>query len=267
MTKTTGRVTTYGEGAIAAALIHGGPGAAGEMAAVGNALRDCFAVIEPHQTANTIAGLIQELATQIRENSRPPITLVGFSWGALLAVLTCHDYPSLVNRMVLIGCPPLDDHRADEIEPKRLERLTAGEQLEYRNVITDLAGAETKPARAALARLAALALKTDQVDPVVEADRPGISVAQMEAFRAIWPQAAKMRSEGVFKKIIRRIHCPVTAIHGREDPHPLASVSEVFSANVKDFRLVVLENCGHKPWIERNARRDFYRVLVAELSA
>jgi hypothetical protein len=32
-----------------------------------------------------------------------------------------------------------------------------------------------------------------------------------------------------------------------------------------DFRFVLLEKCGHRPWIERNAAENFFKVLVAEI--
>jgi hypothetical protein len=34
---------------------------------------------------------------------------------------------------------------------------------------------------------------------------------------------------------------------------------------VRDFRLYILERCGHKPWIERHAADEFYRVLEREI--
>jgi len=38
-----------------------------------------------------------------------------------------------------------------------------------------------------------------------------------------------------------------------------------FTGDPKHFRLILLKNCGHKPWIERQAREAFYSTLAAEL--
>jgi hypothetical protein len=32
-----------------------------------------------------------------------------------------------------------------------------------------------------------------------------------------------------------------------------------------DFHLILLEQCGHKPWIERQAKETFYDILQGEL--
>jgi hypothetical protein len=34
---------------------------------------------------------------------------------------------------------------------------------------------------------------------------------------------------------------------------------------LKDFRFILLKKCGHKPWIERHARVEFYKILQEEL--
>jgi pimeloyl-ACP methyl ester carboxylesterase len=57
----------------------------------------------------------------------------------------------------------------------------------------------------------------------------------------------------------------VVAIHGDYDPHPAEGVQGPLSAILRRFRLILLKNCGHKPWIERQARDEFYRVLKEEL--
>jgi hypothetical protein len=46
----------------------------------------------------------------------------------------------------------------------------------------------------------------------------------------------------------------------REDA--LARLAE----RIRDFRFILLERCGHKPWIERHARDEFYTLLARELA-
>jgi pimeloyl-ACP methyl ester carboxylesterase len=75
-----------------------------------------------------------------------------------------------------------------------------------------------------------------------------------------------MRKSGELLALASQITCPVVAIHGEYDPHPTDGVREPLSTAIDDFRLISLEKCGHKPWIERQAREAFYRILKAELS-
>jgi pimeloyl-ACP methyl ester carboxylesterase len=56
----------------------------------------------------------------------------------------------------------------------------------------------------------------------------------------------------------------VVAIHGDYDPHPFQGVKKPLSGILKDFRFILLKNCGHTPWIEKKAVNEFYRVLRAE---
>lgn len=53
--------------------------------------------------------------------------------------------------------------------------------------------------------------------------------------------------------------------HGDYDPHPSEGVRKPLSAVLSEFRFVLLENCGHTPWCERQARGAFYEVLEEEL--
>jgi len=63
----------------------------------------------------------------------------------------------------------------------------------------------------------------------------------------------------------KAIRCPVVAIHGDWDPHPAEGVNDPLTKVLPDFRFVLLEKCGHRPWIERNAAETFYKVLVEEI--
>jgi pimeloyl-ACP methyl ester carboxylesterase len=63
----------------------------------------------------------------------------------------------------------------------------------------------------------------------------------------------------------KRIKCPVVAIHGDFDSHPVEGVVRPLEGKVTSFRWYVIENCGHYPWIERRAREGFFLLLKKEL--
>ena len=72
-----------------------------------------------------------------------------------------------------------------------------------------------------------------------------------------------MRQTGELLALGKKILCPVVAIHGDWDPHPARGVCEPLRATLKrfSFKFIVLEDCGHKPWIERKAKDKFYSIL------
>jgi pimeloyl-ACP methyl ester carboxylesterase len=86
-----------------------------------------------------------------------------------------------------------------------------------------------------------------------------------DVFQGVWKDAARLRASGELLALATRIECPVVAIHGDCDPHPYEGVQQPLSSRLEDFRFIMLENCGHKPWIEREAREGFYEVLEDEL--
>ena len=61
--------------------------------------------------------------------------------------------------------------------------------------------------------------------------------------------------------LCKRIQCPVVAIHGDHDPHPAEGVREPLHRVLKSFRFILLEDCGHKPWIEKRAKDKFFSIL------
>jgi pimeloyl-ACP methyl ester carboxylesterase len=68
-------------------------------------------------------------------------------------------------------------------------------------------------------------------------------------------------------RLASEVQCPVVAIHGDHDPHPAAGVRDPLARVVPDLRFVLLERCGHTPWLERQARATFFEALERELSA
>jgi len=72
----------YGSPPFSVALIHGGPGAPGEMAPVARELSSDIGVLEPLQSEKTIDGQVEELREVLETDAKLPVILVGYSWGA-----------------------------------------------------------------------------------------------------------------------------------------------------------------------------------------
>jgi pimeloyl-ACP methyl ester carboxylesterase len=74
-----------------------------------------------------------------------------------------------------------------------------------------------------------------------------------------------MRQTGRLLELAHQIRCPVVAIHGDHDPHPAEGVRVPLLSVLQGFRFVLLDRCGHTPWVERHARERFFRALEEEL--
>ena len=90
----TEKLRKYGNAPFDAAVIHGGPGAPGEMAPVAREISSVKGVLEPLQTAASIQGQVKELKTVLETNGNLPVTLIGFSWGAWLSFIFTAQHPT-----------------------------------------------------------------------------------------------------------------------------------------------------------------------------
>ena len=275
----------YGSAPFRVAVVHGGPGAAGDMAAVAHELSSDRGVLEPLQTGRSLQAQVVELKRQLQESSDPPITLIGFSWGAWLSLILAAQYPHLVKRLILIGSGPIEQKYIHKIMEKRNSRLSEAEREEAMGILAtledrndDIDREKEQEKKEALARMGELFRRTDSFDPIecrsnefdLIADdsgsfQPGcdgpIVECDPDIYQAVWREASILRQTGELLELGKKVRCPVIAIHGDFDPHPSVGVREPLQTVLKSFQFVLLEDCGHKPWIEKMAKGKFYSIL------
>ncbi len=256
-------VRMYGEPPYVAVVLHGGPGGRGEAAPVARELGRRRGVLEPMQQAVSVEGEILELEGLLEAHALPPVTLVGFSWGAWLAWLFAARYPSRLQKLILVSSGPFEESYAGAISHVRFDRLTPEEQAEAGRLMEAMDRPGGNEAEAAFARLGELLAKADAFDPMPEAIEP--VEHRLELFQRVWPEAAELRRSGRLLQQGRQIACPVVAIHGDHDPHPAEGVKKPLSGVLEEFRFILLERCGHRPWIERHARDAFFEALESSM--
>lgn len=244
------------------AVVHGGPGAAGEMAIVARELSYNTGVLEPLQTKCSVETQVEELKETVTEHGDLPITLIGFSWGAWLSYLVAARYPLLAKKLILVSSSPFEDSYASHISETRLSMLSSQEKEEAVSLMRSLGSCSSTDSKA-LAHFGEMMLKADSYDPVAG---EGVSPeCDANIYMGVWKEASGLRSSGELLKLARGIRCPVVAVHGDYDPHPAEGVREPLSNLITDCRFVLLEECGHCPWLERHARERFYDILRSEI--
>jgi pimeloyl-ACP methyl ester carboxylesterase len=256
-------VRKWGHGPYSLAVIHGGPGAPGEMAPVARELSTVTGVLEPFQTEMTLDGQVQELRAVLEQEAQVPATLIGFSWGAFLSWMTAARYPLLVRKLILVSSAPFEESYASSITRTRLDRLTAAERAEAKDLITKIDDPAAGEKDKILARFGIIMSHADAYDPAPVMDEA--FHIQYNVFRGVWDQASELRRKGVLLQMAHAIKCPVVAIHGDYDPHPAKGVEDPLSRECPDFRFILLKKCGHRPWVERNASDAFYEALMREI--
>ncbi len=173
----------YGKPPYAAAVIHGGPGAPGEMAPVARELSSDWGILEPLQTASSVDGQIQGLRNALAGNGDLPVILIGWSWGAWLSFIFAAYYPSFVKRLILVGSGPYKEKYAAEIIKTRLNRLNEEERTELQILEEPLNDPTVKNKNPLFSRLGKLFNKTDSCDPL-EFKTKGIK-AQFDIYQSV----------------------------------------------------------------------------------
>jgi pimeloyl-ACP methyl ester carboxylesterase len=253
----------YGNRPFRVALIHGGPGAPGEMAPVARELSAACGVLEPLQTKPTLEGQLRELRNVLQENGDPPIALVGYSWGAMLGFIFAAQNPSLIKTLILVSSAVFEDRYAIDIMRTRLSRLSGEERTMVDSLWKVLDDPSAKDKSEIFAQLDKIISRADSYDPLPH--KSEVIEYQYEIYESVWKEAEELRGSGKLLELGKNIQCPVVAIHGDYDPHPAEGVEAPLSSVLKDFRFILLKNCGHRPWIERHARERFFEILGEEL--
>jgi len=235
------------------------------MAPVARELSSGGGVLEPLQSATSLEGQVLELKTVLERNADLPVTLIGFSWGAMLSFVLAARYPLFVRKLILIGSGPFEEQYAANIMDTRLDRLGGEEREEVLSLTQTLEDPGIEDKNAPMARFGQLISGADSYDPLPQ--ESDVLECRYDIYRSVWEQARELRSSGKLLALGRGIQCPVVAIHGAFDPHPSEGIRAPLSRVVKDFRFILLEECGHRPWIERRARDGFYSILRHEVQS
>jgi pimeloyl-ACP methyl ester carboxylesterase len=255
----------HGKKPFSIAVIHGGPGARGEMYPVAREICSEAGVLEPLQTARSVEGQVEELRTVLENCGNPPLILVGFSWGAWLSYILTANYPFLVKKLILVSSGPFEEKYATKIMKNRLSHLSSADKKEALSLISALNSNDLDDK--GFARFGELMEHADSFAPLYQESLIPEDSIGVDIFQNVWPQASKLRSTGELLKLGNNIRCPVVAIHGDYDPHPAEGIKEPLSRVLENFQFVLLAQCGHHPWLERNARDDFYKTLKKEIGS
>jgi len=241
-------------------VIHGGPGAPGEMAPVADQLSDAYRVLEPWQRGSgdeplTVARHMADLHEVIESRcgtERP--ALVGSSWGAMLTLAYAAEHPDRAGPLVLIGCGTFDLESRSKLQATIASRIDS--RLHQRLDRLEMDASDPDVYLRAMAELMTPIYSYDplpDVHEVVEVD----AKAQEET----WNDMVRLQAEGVYPKAFSAITSPVLMLHGAYDPHPGRMILASLKTYLPQMEYCEWERCGHYPWRERAARELFFETL------
>ena len=151
------------------AVIHGGPGAAGDMAAVAREISRSRGVIEPFQTERTVTGQVAELKKVLADRGDLPVILIGHSWGAILSFIVTAKNPGLVKKLILVSSGAFDDTSAAGITDTRLKRLSQKDRDVLKTLATKLNDPKNRDKNRIFAEFGKVIDTADAWDPLLHA--------------------------------------------------------------------------------------------------
>ena len=189
----------------------------------------------PPGTASDHVADLEALRAHLGEDR---LTLLGYSWGGLLALLYALEHPGRVGRMVLVSPAPT---RVADLAAMRTRLDRAAERLEINDLRATLD--RSSPAAERRARFQ-LAVAKYFYDPLKTAELTPF-VVQTRAETAVWQSLGDYD----LTERLKALRIPTLIVHGREDPIPIESARRTAAA--LSAELVELSPCGHVPYIEQ----------------
>jgi proline iminopeptidase len=192
---------------------------------------------------------VADLDAVIRELEIEPLSLVGYSFGGMLALLYCVETrtnPDLKQpaRLALIDPAPLTQEYRNQFEAEFTRRQSGPEITRMRDELA-ASGLRETDREEFKQRTFELAVAGYFSDPKKASDLTPFRVTgrvQKEVWESLGPDF------DILSKL-PKTEFPVLFVHGRDDPIPFES--SVRGAEAMGAELVLLDDCGHVPYVEQ----------------
>ena len=193
---------------------------------------------------------VRDLESVITELDVRPLTLVGYSWGGLLALLFARlAAAGLVrvkpSRLVLIDPAPVSRRFRDQFE-REFARRQEGPQVQALREELAASGLRERDLEKYRQRSFELSVAGYFADPRKAHDLTPFRVTG-RVQQSVWQSLGDY--DLLADPTFRAVDAPTLIVHGRQDPIPLVSSEQCASA--LRATLVVLDQCGHVPYVEQ----------------
>lgn len=172
----------------------------------------------------------------------PSATILGYSWGGLLAMLFAVEHSERVSRLALVSPAPATAVGRAEFERRFAERMLRPEIRRARDALKS-SGLRERDPEAYQRRAFELSVAGYFHDFANVHDLTPFRVTGRTQ-QAVWESL-----DGYdLRERLARLDMPARVFHGRDDPIPLATAAE--TARLLRGELVVFEHSGHVPYVE-----------------
>ena len=254
------RIRRHGTKGRVVIVLHGGPGAPGSAKQLALGLSDIFKVVEPCQreskvdepltVARHVADL-HEVVRAVRDDQLP--TIVGESWGAILALAYAAEHHFETGPIVLVGCGTFDK-KARSVSVKIREERIFQYIAEHPEFEDDLK-LNSKD------RIMKWHEMTDTYKKFRSSTQSEDVRFDEKGHTETWNDMLRCQESGVYPAVFTHIVSPVMMLHGAYDPHPGRLIKDSLKPYIPQLEYRELEKCGHQPSVEVFAREEFFCIM------
>ena len=201
---------------------------------------------------------VGDLERIVDEFAVEPLTIIGYSWGALLALLYAieasadrvHPAPA---RLALVDPAPVTRAFREQFEAEFGRRQRGPDVQRLRDALAVSGLRDSDPA-AYRQRAFELSVAGYFAVPSLAIDLTPFRITG-RVQQSVW------HSLGEYDLVdpLESVQCPAIIVHGRQDPIPLAASQA--AARALRAELVTLDACGHVPYVEQ--REQLFAALRA----
>lgn len=193
---------------------------------------------------------VQDLDAVATELAVEPLSIVGYSWGGLLAQLYAIEAAHgktrhKPRRLVLVDPAPATREFRQRFEAEFARRQASAGVVELRRELAE-SGLRERDPDAFRHRTFELSVAGYFADPRVARDLTPFRVTG-RVQQSVWESLGDF--DLFVPGMLGSVHVPAIVIHGRADPIPLESSELV--ARALGAELVVLDGAGHVPYVEQ----------------
>jgi proline iminopeptidase len=211
-------------------------------------------------TTINLANAVEDIVVLLHQLQLKKVSIVGHSYGAMLAMQFAAKHPEAVEKLVLVGPGVLSldqDYAADN----RRSKLSADEILFSRKVQDSIA--KNTATEATQKKMAVMSLRLNLYD-AFKAD----SILQLISKRQRNPRMESLMLSDMVKNYnvrsaVARFSFPFLVISGRQDPVAVFPTMDIMQLNAK-AKVAWINKSGHFPWLEQP--KTFYETITAFLN-
>lgn len=268
-------VERYGSGNRTVILVHGGPSLYGYMKTLGNELVNQYSVIDyaqsgtfesPHFGNVTIDVHINDLIHLVDSNANNrKITIIGHSWGAIVALLAASRQSSHIEKLILIGTAPFNEDISIKQSTNLNQKYSEDVKMKLKKIDFTLKQKLTsedinKLMEARLELISPFYHLNPQNHEFMPKTKWNFETF-VQSMNSLW----NLINSDEIPNILHNVEIPVVAFHGDSDPIPYKETFEFLKRNLQDVKTYKIKQSGHFPWIEPTSKDEFINLLKKEL--